>query len=354
MSATGVPRESRKSPARLVDVAEAAGVSRVTAAQVLNGSGGSNVRVSEQTREHVLKIARRLGYRPNRIAQQLKGVRSRLVGVIMDTVNLRVTSSRLAALEAAARARGFRLLVGQTHRDTTGIAEYLADFDARAVEGVVCLFDVMEGDERRLRPLFDRDRRVVFHGRPIWRGAPCVKVDTADAIGQLIRHLWERGRRRIGLQLWSREDELMGLRRAGYVDALGKLGLAVDERLIWYPSHGSAQPDAAALARLIDDLMVTRRVDAIIASNDIWAVFLLQALKARGTQVPSQIAITGFDNLDLSAITDPPLTTVDQNHEAYAEAVLDLLFGTKSGPGLKTKADMVRTIKAGLVVRAST
>src|SRR5687767_11001013 len=104
---------SRSAPARLVDVAARAGVSRVTAAQVLNGSGGRTVRVGEETRQRVLEVARHLGYTPNRIAQQLRGVRSRMLGVILDTVNMPVMYARLSALEEKARSRGYRLIIGQ-------------------------------------------------------------------------------------------------------------------------------------------------------------------------------------------------------------------------------------------------
>src|SRR5262245_955819 len=104
-------------PPRLIDVARQAGVSRATAAQVLNASGGQSVRVSEATRKRVLAVARAVDYRPNRVAQQLKGGRSRLLGVLLDSVNMEVMSNRLAALERRARQQGYRLTIGQVHQD---------------------------------------------------------------------------------------------------------------------------------------------------------------------------------------------------------------------------------------------
>ena len=94
-----------KKPVRLSDVARSAGVSRVTVSHVLHGSG-SNVRVRDATRERVLQAARQMGYRPNRTAQQLRGARSKILGVIVDTWNLPVMSSRLAALEQEATRQG--------------------------------------------------------------------------------------------------------------------------------------------------------------------------------------------------------------------------------------------------------
>src|ERR1700759_1403851 len=104
------------STVRLIDVARAAGVSRVAAAHVLNGAGSASVRVSLKTRQRIETIAESMNYRPNRAAQQLRGMPSGLIGVIFDS-QWPTNHARLSELERAGIARGLRFMVGQVHGD---------------------------------------------------------------------------------------------------------------------------------------------------------------------------------------------------------------------------------------------
>ncbi len=336
---------------RLIDVANEAGVARVTAAQVLNGTGGSGVRVGQATRERILAIAARLRYRPNRIAQQLKGVHSKVLGVIMDTVNLPVMSERLAAIEASAQRAGYRLMIGQTHGDPTGVQDYLDDFEGRAVEGVLCLFDPRTDRPNPLPLTFHGRCPLVFHARPAQPDGFCVRVDTEDATAQVTGHLLDRGRRRVGLALWNLVDEMMEWRRRGYARAHQERGRSVEGSLIWVPPRIIGPPEPLVLDEIVDHLVVKERADAIVAPDDIWAVRLMQRLKTRGYRVPTDVAVTGYDNLELSSIVEPSLTTVDQQHDAYADAAVALLVSLARGEDV---SDRTRTIKAKLVIREST
>jgi DNA-binding LacI/PurR family transcriptional regulator len=355
-----MPRSRSASPppnVRLLDVAREAGVSRVAAAHVLNGAGNASVRVSEKTRARVEAIARKLQYRPNRAAQQLRGVRSGLVGVIFDSqwpTNL----LRLSSLEKAGIERGLRFLVGQVHGDARLSARYLDDFQDRGVEAILAIVDLKKDYLAEILPLFRGRTNVVFHGRALTDDGPhnsglCVRVDTADGIRQSVAHLMERGRRRIGLLLSHSGDEFMTYRRAGYAAELAARGRTVDESLIWSAESAGGLPDPATLDRAIDELVRRQKADAIIAADDVWAVRLIQRLKARGFRVPDDVAVVGYDNLDLATVIEPALTTVDQQHALYAEAAIDLLVKVTNEEPV-APADRVRTIRPQLIVREST
>ena len=81
------------------------------------------------------------------------------------------------------------------------------------------------------------------------------------------------------------------------------------------------------LDRALDALVGDNGADALIADDDMWAVRLMQRLKDRGKRVPRDVAVVGYDNLDLATVIDPSLTTVDQNHSAYAHAAIDMVIG---------------------------
>lgn len=337
---------------RLVDIAEKAGVSRAAVGHILNHSGMNNVRVSDETRERVLKIAKELDYRPNRAAQQLRGMPAGMLGVILDTVNLAVFSARLAAIEAEAHTRGYRLVIGQVHHEPTEIQAYLDDFADRGMDAVLCLFDVMQDIRPLLQDVFRGNNRVVLHAAPLFKTQPCVRVDTSSAITQLVEHLASRGRKRIGLQLWSEADTLMSVRQEAWQNALKKSGLSTEQSLIWTNAESTQKPSRDAIDQCIQALVIQGKADAIIASNDEWAVRLIQGLRRHNLEVPKDVAVTGYDNLDIADVIEPSLTTIDQCHDQYAKAALDLAEGLLEGT--LDHSNRVRVIEPRLIVREST
>lgn len=330
---------------RLIDVARAAGVSRVAAAHVLNGAGSGNVRVAPATRERIERIARELNYRPNRAAQQLRGVPSGLIGVIFDS-QWPTNFQRLSLLEQAGIARGLRFMVGQVHGDAPLAAQYLDDFQSRGVQGILCIVDLHRRHREQIRPLFAGRRDVVFHGRPLVDGASCVRVDTEDGIRQSVSHLLERGRSRIGLLLSDSSDQYMEFRRAGYTAEHRARGMTVDPNLLWCAE--ADLPDQPMLDRAVDMLVERACADSIIAADDVWAVRLIQRLKARGLRVPDDVAVVGYDNLDLATVIEPALTTIDQQHEVYAREAIELLLK------LGQHEPAIATVRPKLIVREST
>jgi DNA-binding LacI/PurR family transcriptional regulator len=254
-------------------------------------------------------------------------------------------------LEQAGIERGLRFIVGQVHGDPRLSARYLDDFESRGVEGVLCIVDLRRQYLDELRPLFDGRQNVIFHGRPLTTEGLCVRVDTEDGVRQSVAHLVDRGRRRIGLLLSSSADEFMAFRRAGYLAELAERGLSCDERLIW--SAEADIPDESSIDRAIEVLVIDRRADAIIAADDVWAVRLIQRLKQRGLRVPDDVAAVGYDNLDLATVIEPALTTVDQQHAAYAAAAIEMLSHVAAGESIEPEQRIV-TIRPRLVVREST
>ncbi len=350
---TLMKHREKKAVPRLIDVASEAGVSRMAAAHVINGTGGDTVRVSEPTRRRILEAARRLNYHPNRIAQQLRGASSRMLGVIYDTASTAVMWARLTALDREAVRCGYRLMIGQVHSDPEGIEEYFADFFGRGLDGIVCLFDPLRSYDVTLQTLIDRTARVVFFGRRTVEHAACVRVDTADGMRQSVGHLIDRGRQRPGLVVWNAEDQRSVYRREGFLAELEARKVPIDARRIWAADTGPEDPSQETLDRAIDELVVQLGADSLIIDDDVWAVRFIQRLKDRGFSVPGDVAVIGYDNLEMGTVVDPALTTVDQDHEACARAILELLLEMINGGG-EPSSPGERVIKPKLIVRQST
>ncbi len=334
----------------LSDIAAAAGVSRSSAARVLLGTGGEHVRVADATRGRIEAAAKRLRYAPNRSAQQLRGVSSRTIGVILDTINLPVMSQRLFALESEASRRGYRLLVGRTHGDDGTLREYVSDFSGRGVEAILSLFDLHPGRDARVRPCFGAYRSVVFHGRPAWPGGYCIRVDTEDAIRKCVEHFASRGRKRLSLSLGNFDnDELMALRKTVFEQSVAQCGV---KGVVWNSESEAAMPSPEILERGIAFMVDRCRSDAILASNDIWATRFILELQKRSRKVPGEVAVIGYDNLDIASVVSPALTTIDQCHQEYAASALELLLKISAGRRIPLARRIV-TIQPQLIIRES-
>ncbi len=318
---------------------------------MLLGTGGESVRVSKETGERITAAAKQLRYTPNRLAQQLRGASSRTIGVIVDSINGPVMSQRLSALEQAASQKKYRLLIGQTHGQVEPLAEYVEDFGGRSVEAILALFDLSPGRDELVRRAFADFRRVVFHGRPAWRGGFSVRADTEAGIAACVDHLVALGRRRVALALWnSARDELMVLREKNFQKRLAEHG---QSGFVWNAASEDASPTSAVLDQGRDFLVSRCEADAIIASNDIWATRLVMHLKDRGIRVPEDVAVIGYDNLDIATVLTPALTTVDQCHDDYAREAMELLIDVASARKIPSK-ERVRTITPRLIIREST
>lgn len=336
----------------LSDIAREAGVSRSATARVLLGTGGEHVRVSEATRDRILKAARALRYSPNRSAQQLRGRSSRTIGVILDTINTPVMSERFFALEREASHKGYRFFVGHTHGQLDALQEYVTDFEARAVEAIFCLFDLTPDRDTRAKSCFRNFKKVAFHGRPAWAGGYCIRVDTRAAVRTCVDHLVARGRKRVALAISnSANDELMTLRKEVFEESIAAQKPKV-KGFVWDADFQGITPSSDVLDHGVDFMRRQCQADAIISSSDVWATrFILQLQKA-GLNVPKDVAVIGYDNLDIAKVISPALTTIDQRHETYAKSAMELLMSV-AGEQVVPPSKRIITISPELIIRES-
>lgn len=343
-----------KRASTLQDVADKAGVSRSAAGRVLLGTGAGSIRVAKVTAERILAAAKKLNYTPNRSAQQLRGISGKTIGVIVCSSNTPVMAQRVFALESEAACRGYRLLVGRCQAEGEQLAQYVNDFSSRGVEAIFCLFDLTAGRDALVKKAFRSFDRVLFHGRPAWDGGYCVCTDTAGGISAAVRHLAQNGKHRPALALWNRRlDELMEVRCEAFMATCKelKLGRGAAKR-IWDARSDTVIPRLELLDEGIEVMVRKNRADAILASNDVWAVRIMQKLREYKLRVPQDVCVIGHDNLDIGTVIEPQLTTIDPDHGAYARAAMELLLKITAGVPIPKKERTV-TVASRLVLRGS-
>lgn len=332
----------------LAAISRATGLAVTTVSEILRNKPG----YSEATRTKVNEAARKLAYRPNNAARQLRGARSGVCAALIGQDNPQANFDRLAWLERVAYARGYRLMIGQIHSADDRLSEYMQDFASRGVDGVFWLHQPFAGVGDVPAVEAFRMGRIVSLDTPVSDVSGCVRIDYAAGIEEAIAYLARSGRKRIGLAIaaaGAKNDPLQA-RQAGYKRGLQHRELPFDKNRVWIGDKAET-PNAAHLQSILNQLVKEQDCDAILASNDVWAAELLRAARRDGLCAPQDVAIVGFDNLQFAALCDPALTTIDQQHEAFATAAVSMMEKMLKGdPGVEAREVV---IKPRLVVRES-
>ena len=299
----------------LDDLAALSGVSRATVSRVINGGS-----VSEATRDRVMAVLERTGYRPNLAARTLASGRSGVVGVVMHVESRELFqdpyfSQLLQGMSDALSetATGMMLWIGNRSKQET-LDQILS---MGLLEGVIVT--AYNQEDPLVDGLLTSSLPTVLVGhRRADRSASYVDVDHVQAADSVTSHLVDAGRRRIG-HITGRRGTVAGEDRiTGYERAMKRAGLSTDG-LVADGDFRKASGASAAI-ELLD-----RGVDAIFCANDATAVGALESIQARGLRVPEDVALAGFDDLEFAAVMDPPLTTVRQGIRAQgAEAARTL------------------------------
>ncbi|MEV6344479.1 LacI family DNA-binding transcriptional regulator [Actinoplanes sp. NPDC051851] len=287
-------------------VARRAGVSRATVSRVVNGS----TTVAAGIRDAVNRAVEELGYVPNQAARSLVTQRTDSIALILPETTNRVFSDDLffpaiirgvgAELETADKQ--LVLMMAGSEAGHHRVERYAV---AGHVDGV--MFASIHGADPLPGALARRGIPVICSGRPMTAEPPVpyVDVDHAGGVAAAVRHLIATGRSRIAT-IAGPPDMVAGIERlAGYRDALAEAGLPT---LVAAGDFTRESGIAAMRSLLASD----PSLDAVFAASDLMAHGALLALREAGRHVPSDVAVIGFDDFDISRYSDPPLTTVRQ------------------------------------------
>ncbi len=303
------------------DVAKAAGVSTASVSRVLNQSP----LVTPNVRARVEAAIKALGYVPHEAARALALRRTHVIGAIIPTLNNAIFAAGISALEVAVRERGYTLLLSVSNYDLEEERRLIRKMIERGVEGMMLV-----GNDH-LAESFEELRSAGVRHLCAWvhkKGAPAANVgfSNAEAMTDLVDHLVWLGHRKIGM--------LAGLTATN--DRARQRVLGVRERLA---HHDLRLPDEdvieipysiRAARRAFPDVMA-RGVTAVVCGNDVLAIGALFEAQAMGLDVPGDVSITGFDNLNLSSELNPPITTVDvpgnEMGKTVAMALIDAIEG---------------------------
>ena len=322
------------------DIAKAAGVSQSTVSLVLRGD--IRGRVSSATQARVLEAANQLGYRPNEAARALKSGQSRFIGLMVPDVADPYFVQVLRGAQSAAQSFGYSvvLLEGSISDDWVSTAE--GALSSRMVSGVVVCAPTFD---KRVNRLFRLPVAFIDAGR--LGTSMSVNLDVSDGMSQIARHLVSLGHRRFGRLRAAVESTTFLERHQSFMNSLPEDGVVFEVFADEYSIDGAA--------KATDELLRNRlaKVTAIVADSDLLAAGVYLGARARGLRIPFDLAVTGFDDIDLSRVLEPKLTTVRVSGQDAGTSAVKLLEKRFSNLPVETYSLPVDFVPRGSTLRAT-
>jgi len=315
----------------------------MTVSRVINDSE----RVSPETRRRVEQAISELGYVPSRLARGLSRQRTGTLAVIVPDVANPFFTAIVRAAEEVARRADYHVILGDTRSDLSVEREVIEELIAHRVEGTV------------IAPVSDRSlahlQRLSEFGVPfvlVDRTVPGIESDVVlgDSAGgarRLVEHLLSLGHRTIGFIVEHDDVSTARERRAGYAAALGAAGIAFDPALVV-----EATPDpsggAAGMARL---LALDPRPTSVFTVNNLVALGAIEAVRAGGLEVPDDVALVCFDDIEYASRLYPFLTAMEQPAEMFGTLSTRLLLDRIERRGPARRQEVV--LPGEFIVRKS-
>ncbi len=325
------------------EIAREAGVSTATVSHVINGTRF----VSDEVRARVLKAIEQFRYYPNAHAQSLASGRSKIFGLVISDIANPFFPDLVKSIEEAAFARGYDVMLSNTNYDTERTSHYVRRFIERKVAGVAVMTSEMS--KELVDELAHREVPVVFLdvGEPGTQMSN-LQVDYEEGIEQAILHLVALGHRRIAFISGKIDIRSSRRRLEAFQRTMKQLFPDVPE-LIFYGNfkiEGGRNAANEILTTLKNDLPT-----AVVAANDLTAIGAISEFEAAGYNVPRDISVVGFDNIDFAALTKPALTTVNLPRNELGRRAVEMLVKILDNP--QERGAEVR-IPTNLVIRQST
>ncbi len=324
------------------EIARIAGVSSATVSRVINGSN----LVTTETTERIRKIIQDLNFVPNTSAIHLKNGKSQIYGMIIPDLTNPFFTETIKNFEELLVENDKELLVANTDFHLTRMQKSVRRMLLRRVDGVALLTSELEAAP--LESLVQNRIPVVTTDH--YRSGPGISdivVDFANGMAQLIRHLKSLGHRRVGFIGGTEGLVTSRVRRESFMDAVVKQGLSSREGWI-IEGNFKIEGGSTAMARILAEEDVPT---AIVTANDLTAIGALRTAHEKGLRIPEDISITGCDDIAMSDIVYPPLTTLRISRKEYARLIFEAL---RAGSENLNRAGRQYVLSTSLVVRKST
>lgn len=339
--------------ATLKDVARETGLTVTTVSRVLNNRGY----ISEETREKVYEAMKKLNYRPNEVARSLSKKSTNTIGVIVPHIRHPYFSELISNLENEASKRGYKMILCNSQEKENKEREYLEMCTSNRVAGIVlCSAGVaVEEFQGSNIPLITIERYME-------NGTASVECDNRQGGKLAAEHLIACGCKNL-LHISGVYETAMPAddRALGFIEVCEKAGVSHREVATNTYQYNNLEYHDFLEEVLKENYHVDNtaendencgksRIDGIFASSDLIAAQVLQVCSKLGIRVPEDIKLVGFDDVNISSLTTPRITTIHQPIKEIAELTLELLINAQDGKTVAKRS----LLPVSLVKREST
>lgn len=333
-------------PLTIKDIAKALNLSTSTVSRALRDSH----EINPETKRMVVEYATKVNYRPNPIAQGLKENRSRAIAVIVPEIANSFFSEAITGIEDVANARGYDVVIFQSHESYDREVANVRNVVARRVDGLLISLSNQTQEFSHLRELHEKGFPLVFFDR-VSDEIETYKVVADNFSGAFMAtdHLLQNGKKRIAHITSAASLYITKERLSGYKAALEKYKVPFDSALVHYCNHF----DFPEMEGIIEHILeIAPRPDAIFTASDRLALACFEVLTRKGIRCPEDLALVGFTNLKVAHLLHPALTTVSQPAFGIGQTSVELLIDLIEKKKRPADSFLIK-LPTELVVRAS-
>lgn len=326
------------------DVAKLAQVSVGTVSKYLNNPQN----LKDETRRRVEDAINILQYHPSPLARSMRTGKTDTIAVIVPDITNPFFAEVYNSIRINAVKNGYTPILFTAEDDSETLKVYLANISKRQIDGLIlCFVDEDELIEGFIDQLQTAIPIVLISWDINSTRLNCVSVDVFEGVYKATQHLISLGHKKIAYVGGPEKNRISKQKFSGYLKALNEAGLEINPDYVYHGDF-SLKTGYYAARKLS---MLLALPDALVAENDIIGIGSMKFFKQRRIRVPEDVAVIGFDNIMLSAIYDPALSTISLPIQQMGEEVVKLLTTAINKPNSKNKLVI---LKNELIVRSST
>lgn len=326
------------------DVAKLAGVSTGTVSKYFNNPAG----LKEETRLKVEKAVKALKYKPSPLARSMRTGKTNTIGVIVPDITNPFFAEVYNSIRLAALQNEYTTILYTTEDSLDIFKKYLSTLSIRQVDGIVlCFLDENDTIEKFIKGLQSNIPIVSLSGDISHTDVSSVVIDVFEGIYNSTKHLLSLGHENIAYIGGHEHSKISKEKFNGYMKALRESGLEMNSRYVFHGDY-SLQCGYKAARKFT---MLPEAPSAIVGANDIIALGSIKYFLQKNIRVPEDVAVIGFDNISLSLMYEPALSTISLPIEQMGHEAIKLLVSKINSPSLKNKQIILNT---KLIIRKST
>ena len=331
----------------IIDIAQKLNLSPSTISRALHDSP----EISKTTKDKVIKTAEELNYFPNDLARSLIHKRTNTIGVIVPEITHNFFSTAISGIEGVAYNAGYVIMLCESNESYDREVINTKALISNQVAGLIVSISQNTNKYSHFEYLKRVGIPLVFFDRVCENiNSSKVVVDDHAAAFKAVEYLIKKGYKHIAHLGGTEQLSISRDRFAGYLDALSTFGLPFDKELVYF--GGFHEPDGVKGMKWLLDL--NKQPDAIFAVNDPVAIGAYEEIKNRALRIPQDIAVIGFSNNPISALINPPLTTIEQPAYELGKRAASVLLEQIEAKTNKILYNPVREIlETKLIIRAS-